>query len=79
MNQMKKNRGPELALRIAGELEKYKAPLSQEQTEGIIQQEFIKGGYNNDDLQEAVEIIAVFIATGALDAEEGKPIPPTMN
>lgn len=83
---MKKHRGPELALEIAGELEKYPAPLSQEQTAGIIQQVFIKGGYTDDDLREAMEIIAVYMATeGNMEPDtESEPEPektqgPVMN
>lgn len=60
---MKKVRGPELALRVTGELEKYPAPLSQEQVVGVIQQEVTRGGFTNKDIKEAMDIIAAFIAT----------------
>ena len=56
-------RGPELALKVTGALEKYKAPLSQEQIAGVIQQEVFKGGYTDNDLMEAIGIIQEFIAS----------------
>ena len=79
-----KARGPKLALEIVGELEKYPKPLSQEQTEGIIQQVLIKGGYTDDDLREAMEIIAVYMATEGsrepdAESEPEKPQGPVIN
>ena len=79
---MKKNRGPELALIVIGEVEKYPAPLSLEQIAGIIQQEVVKGGFSNDDIAEALELLREYRANcGSMepDSEAEEPARPTMN